>query len=55
MMVPLIENSCLAVNKRGKKVNSTINNCMVRYEFTDINMHAHILITGGKNEIKDMF
>ena len=54
MMVLPIGNSCLAVSKSGRKVNSTFNYCMVRYEFTDINMNTHILITGGKNEIKDM-
>ena len=54
MMVPPIENSCLAVSKRGRKVNSRFNDCMIRYEFTDVKMYAHILITGGKNEIKDM-
>ena len=54
MMVPPIGNFCLAVSMRGRKVNSTFNDCMVRYEFTDVNMCTHILITGGKNEIKDM-
>ena len=53
-MIPPIGNCCLAVSKRGRKVNSTFNDCMVRYEFTDVSMYAHILITGGKNEIKDM-
>ena len=53
-MVPPKGNSCLAVSKRGRKVNNTFNYCMVRYEFTDVNMHTHILITGGKIEIKDM-
>ena len=53
-MVPPIGNSCLAVSNRGWNVNNTFNDCMVRHEFTDVNMHAHILITGGKNEIKDM-
>ena len=54
MMVPPKRNSCLTVNKRGRKVNSRFDDCMIRYEFTDVNMYAHILITGGKNEIKDM-
>ena len=54
MMVPPVGNSCLTVNKRGRKVNSTFDDCIIRYEFTDVNMYAHILITGGKNEIKDM-
>ena len=53
-MVPPIGKSCLAVSKRGRKVNSTFKDCMIRYEFTDVNMHAHILISGRKNEIKDM-
>ena len=53
-MVPPIGNPCLTVNKRGRKVNSTFDDCMIRYEFIDVNMHTHSLITGGKNEIKDM-
>ena len=53
-MVPPIGNSCLTGSKRGRKVDSTFNDCMIRYEFRDVNMYAHILITGGKNEIKDM-
>ena len=44
----------MAVNKRGRKVNSTFDDCMIRYEFIDVNTYAHILIPGGKNEIKDM-
>ena len=53
-MVPPLGNSCLTVSKRRRKVNSTLNDCMIRYEFKDVNIHTHILITGGKNEIKDM-
>ena len=53
-MIPPIGNCCLAVSKRGRKVNSTFNGCMVSYEFTDVSMYAHTLITGEKNEIKDM-
>ena len=53
-MVPPIGNSCLTVNKRERKVNSIFDDCKIRYELTDVNMYAHILITGGKNEIKDM-
>ena len=40
----------MTVNKRGRKVNSTFDDYMIRYEFPDFN----ILITRGKNEIKDM-
>ena len=53
-MVPPIGNCCLTVNKRGRKVNSTFDDCMIRYEFTDVNMYTNIVITGGKNEVKDM-
>ena len=53
-MVPPIGNSCLTISKRGRKVNSTFNDCMIRYEFTDVNMHTSVLITGGKNELKNM-
>ena len=53
-MVPPIGNSCLTGSRRGRNVKSTFNDCMIRYEFTDVNMYTHILITGGKNEIKDM-
>ena len=54
MMVPPTGNSCLTISKRGRQVNSSFNDCMIRYEYTDVNMYTHILITGGKNKIKDM-
>ena len=54
MMVPPIGNFCLTVSKRGRKVNSTFNDCIIKYEFTDVNLYAHILIAVGKNKIKDM-
>ena len=54
MMVPPIGNSCLTGSRRGRNVDSRFNDCIFRYEFTDVNMYTHILITGGKNEIKDM-
>ena len=53
-MVPPIGNSFLTGSRRGSNTDCTLNDCMVRYEFTDVNMPTHILITGGKNEIKDM-
>ena len=54
MMIPPIGISCLTVSKRERKVYSTFNDCMIRYEFTDVNMYARILINGGNNQIKDM-
>ena len=53
-MVPPVRNSCLTGSRRGRNIDSTFNDCMIRYEFKDVNMYTHILITGGKNKMKAM-